>query len=294
MHTMRCEDNGSVDCKPPLLIFRLYGITKDANWDCRDVASLPAGCAAIAISGGTCDMIGRRRGKRSSGANGLSVIEPPFLSSAPSWLLPRCVWALLGSQGRFYPIYRTAASTLIGRGYADPVLQTTRRDVLASLKLTSLAEAERLPWSNDFLTPFSRGIGLGFWGDRARLERRLRRADTFSPYRDVAESRHESTKSRLADSQPHLYANWDLGGFEWILENAQLVVRPWGWEGEDAILMSNRMDHEHMVSSIRHQLSADMRIIEYDGDETYRSWAKWRPDGGSESDEFLDRLAELV
>jgi hypothetical protein len=200
--------------KPPLLVFRLYNIAKNAYWHGAHTVPLPEGSAAIAVSGGLADLWERRQGKTSQpDGSGHNYILTPFLHSAPSWVMTRIVWALLGPGGRFHPIYRTSCAALRNRGFTSPDLPNIKSDLLVSLKLSS-NNALDVDWASDFTTCFSSGLGVGFWGESTKLEQKLKRAETFSVFRQKAESVLESFDQRMEDAHPYLWANWQENGFE--------------------------------------------------------------------------------
>ena len=264
----------------PLLLFRIYSISKDAYWSGLEARPLPQGCAAIVASGGMPDIAERRRGKSSPpNENGVSGILTPFLHSAPNWVMCRVIWALTGPGGRFHPIYRASRFALQLRGFDPSALPETKHDVVASVKLHSLQQALEPDWHSDFLTCFSNGLGLGFWGDVSKLERKLERAKSFAVLQKTDDYQCESVSERMSDTHPYLYANWQEHGFERLLEMADLVVRPWGWEGEDAILLSTRMSHDQMLEAISHDLRDELQVTVYDGDDQYLRWVSW-PLGG--------------
>lgn len=242
----------------PLLLFRLYTIGENAYWDARKRVALPEGCSAIAVTGGMDDIWERRKGKLSEpDEKGISYPLPPFLRCAHGWITTRLVWLLLGPGGRFYPIYR--------RGFS----------VLTSPKFQSQKSALDVDWSGDFMTCHSEAIGLGFCGETNKLERKLAKAETFAQYRKIGETKLESTRQKMEEVHPFLQANWDENGFEWFLQNAALIMRPEGWEGEDAIFLSSRMSHDEMIKAIHSGMGSEFEVIDYDGDEMYRKWSSW-------------------
>ena len=263
--------------KPPLLLFRLHEISKDAYWDGPSIGPLPPGTAAIAVSGGMADVWDRRRGKLSApDERGDSYPLTPFLGHAPNGVLSRVIWALLGPLGRFYPIYRTGTTCAAKLpGFDRSMVPGRTFDVLASPKFRSLEAAQEADWAGDFLTCGSHAMGLGFREDVTKLERNLRRAECFPPFRLLRESVSESFDQRMEDTHPYLQANWQENGFDWILQNAPLVARPWGWEGEDVILLSGSISHDAMVWAIRRELGDELEIMEFDGEDLYGKWAFW-------------------
>jgi hypothetical protein len=262
-----------MELKSTLMLFKIAEITKDANWNGRDSVPLPGGCAAVVISGGMDDLRYRQQVWDHGRDTGKWPPMTPFLHEAPSWVLSRVVWALLGFSGRLYPIYRVGKSALELRGF-DPVkLPDTKLDLLASLKLETQEAAGSVNWPIDFLTCFSGGIALGFSEGRLKLEKKLKFATDFAPFQRVGEMIIESMNQRLEDTQSYLFTCWQENGFEWILQNTQLVVRPWGQEGMDAIILSSHMSHDDMIQQIKHKLNGEMEILEPGGDEVYAKWS---------------------
>ena len=273
--------------KPTLLLFKLASISQDAEWDKPADLVCPPDCAAIAVSGGTPDLRSRVRVWRSEFVEKRDSHEhidypgqsEPFLFRALDWVFPRVMQGLLGSGGRLYPVFGTGRNGLVRSGLkADTPGKIDQ--FLASLKLgPQLADAPA-GWHRDFLTCFSHGLAFGFWGDEGELEKRLREdaavvvllqsrdSDEFSPTQ-----LGKVMEERARAAHPYLHANWDEHGFEWILNNSQLVVRPWGYEGMDAIFLSKCMTRDEMVGAIRRELAADAEILEFDGNDAYKEWA---------------------
>jgi hypothetical protein len=185
-------------------------------------------------------------------------------------------------------MYRTSPFALRLHGFGSSVPSGSKLDVLASPKFQSPQAAEGVDWHSDFLTCFSDGLGLGFWGgEPTKLERKLKKAEDFSPFQRVGEMVMESTAQRMEDVHPYLHAKWQECGFEWLLQDVDLVVRPWGWEGEDAVFLSTKMSHDQMAQAIRRELGNELQISEYDGDDEYRRWQMWHPNRTNEVDHWL-------
>jgi len=262
--------------KPLLLVFKLDRIAKNAYWDDYYELPLPDGCAALAVSGGMPDVWVRREAKLSK-LDDKDVYYPlsPFLQSAPGIVATQLIWSLTGPGGRFYPVFRTSITSLKLSGHDPSILPDAQSDVLASLKLQSIEEAIKVDWAGDFMTCFSGGLGLGFYGETTKLEKKLINAKTFTPFRITNEYQLESIDQKIEETHPFLYAGWQEYGLEWLLQNSSLVVRPYGWEGEDIIILSALMSFDDMIQAIYTNLGNEFQILQYDSSEVYLKWASW-------------------
>lgn len=262
-----------------LLIFRLHNFTNqgDWNWDLSKPVNCPDKWSAIAVSGGKQDfyesmeVFQRFTGGKVPGPS-------PFLSSAPEWLILKVIWSLLGPGGRLYPILTTSGKNLDELNVDTSGLPEKVWDVLVSLAFDTKKAAELVPWTDQFFTSWSKGLALGFWGNHSKLETRLHRElgviSTFDMNKGIQDAKE--IKKREQDAHPFLHASLEESGFDWLLDNAQVILKPGGWEGMDALFITKEMSQDEMITAIHKELGAEVEILEFDGDDIYLDWIRKR------------------
>ena len=246
----------------------------------HDSERVPEGCAALAMTGGSRDFK-RRRAKwqwwwshesaniddvmtRIHSKSWVPCRSSPFLGGAPYWLVPQMMWPLLGQGGRLY-VVMTCSADWATRLRIRTAIPQVPGVLTFCVKCSSKSAATRARWQDVFFQIDTCSIALGFTGAATELEACL----LSSP--DMASPMDWRTGNRFR----HLALQGiERGGADWLLEQASVVLLPYGGENHDGLLMTARLTEDEVLSRICDSPSGRLDVVECGGDGGFREWVR--------------------